>query len=120
MNPAKQYIINRQEPYRSIMIYLAQTIESKLPDLQLLYKWHLPFYYIDGKIPFCYLNNTKDYVDLVFWHSTHMKDNLSYMTQDGRKHFKSLRYKSLDSFEHKILVEVLLECYSHRDKAYYK
>ena len=68
MNPAENYILNQPEPYRSILFHLQVVIESTLPEVELLYKYKIPFYYINKK-PFCYLNasHKKQFVDLGFW-----------------------------------------------------
>ena len=63
MNPAEQYILDQEEPFRAILLHLQLLIEHTVPDAEMLYKYKIPFYYI-GKTPFCYLNCTKGYVDL--------------------------------------------------------
>ena len=67
MNPAEAYILKQPEPYKSILLQLQTIIEAIAPNTELLYKWRIPFYYSNG-IPLCYLNQSKDYVDLAFWH----------------------------------------------------
>ncbi len=49
MNPAEDYILNQQEPYRSILIHLQVVIENTIPDAELKYKYKIPFYYINNK-----------------------------------------------------------------------
>jgi hypothetical protein len=120
MNPAEEYILNAPEPYRSILLHLQVVIETTLPDAILLYKWHLPFYYIDGKQGFCYLNQSKNYVDVGFYHGTHLTKHLDKLVSENRKHMKSLRYYSPEDIDDKVLREVLEEAYSVRDRKYYK
>ena len=120
MNPAEQYILEREEPFRSMLLQLQLLIETTLPDAKMLFKYKLPFYYIDGKIPFCYLNHTNGYVDVSFWHGAHLSRNLVHLVSKGRKHMKSLRYYSLEEIDAEILIDVLEEAYSHRDKPYYR
>ena len=120
MNPAEQYILEREEPFRTMLLQVQLLVESTLPDLVMLYKYKIPFFYIDGKLPFCYLNQTKNYVDVAFWHGTHLTRNLEYLVSEGRKHMKSLRYYSLDDIDAEVLIDVLNEAYSFRDKKYYK
>ncbi|GHC61283.1 DUF1801 domain-containing protein [Ulvibacter litoralis] len=120
MNPAEQYILNQSEPYRSVLLHLQVVIKSVVPTAELLYKYRIPFYYIEGKQPFCYLNVTKGYVDLCFWHGTHLTQHTSALVSEGRKHMKSLRYKSLSEIDETILIAVLTEAYSVKDKKYYK
>ena len=119
MNPAEAYILNQIEPFRSILLQLQIIIETTLPNPQMLYKYKIPFYYIDKK-PFCYLNVTKGYVDLVFYHGTHLQKHFSFLETGGRKHMKSLRYKKIEDIQHTVLIETLEEAYSVRHKKYYK
>ncbi|MEM0519342.1 MULTISPECIES: DUF1801 domain-containing protein [Aequorivita] len=119
MKPADDYILNKPEPFRAILLHLQATIETLLPETKLLYKWKMPFFYIENK-PFCYLNFSKKYVDLVFWHGTHLTKHKEILISDGRKHMKSLRFKSLEEIDQQVLNDVLLEAYALRDKKYYK
>ncbi len=120
MNPAEAYILNAKEPYRTMLLHLQVVIETTLPDLQLLYKWKLPFYYIDGKQGFCFFNQSKDYVDLVFYHGTHLSMHQDKMISENRKHMKSLRYFRIEDIDDRVLIDVLREAYSFRERKYYK
>lgn len=121
MNPAEKYILDQPEPYRSILLHLQVVIENTITDVDLKYKYRIPFYYVDGR-PFCYLNvNPKEqYVDLGFWNAAHLTVNLEYMTTAKRKTMKSLRYKNLEEIDGTILVEVLKDAYAVKDKKFYK
>ncbi|MDY7394727.1 DUF1801 domain-containing protein [Aureibaculum sp. 2210JD6-5] len=121
MNPAENYILNQPEPYRSILLHLQVIIENTIKDVDLKYKYRIPFYYINGR-PFCYLNvNQKErFVDLGFWNAAHLTVNLEYMTTAKRKMMKSLRYKSLKEINEKILIEILKDAYAVKDKKFYK
>ena len=119
MNPSEEYILNRPEPYRGILIYLQTVIEATVPDVELKYKYKLPFYYINGK-PYCYLNQSKDYVDLGFWSAAHLTMHLDQMNTEGRKMMKSLRYKSLEDIDTTVLKEVLQDAYSVKDRKFWK
>lgn len=118
MNPVHVYLNKQQEPYRSILLHLQAVVQQTIPDGNFLYKWHLPFYYLNGSQPFCYLNHSKDYVDIVFWHGAHLKKHQNELVSKGRKHMKSLRYTSLEAIDHVVLTETLLEAYSLRHKSY--
>jgi hypothetical protein len=120
MNPAEQYILNQEEPGKSILLHLQVLIESTLLDAVLLYKFKIPFYYIEGKQPFCYLNYTKGYVDICFWHGRHLSLHTEYLVSKGRKHMKSLRYFKPEDVDETILVDVLNEAYMFRNRKYYK
>ncbi len=120
MNPAEQYILAQPEPARTILLHLQVIVETTLPDAVMLYKFKIPFYYIDGKQPFCYLNHSKGFVDICFWHGAHLTKHTNHLVSTGRKHMKSLRYFTPDDVNEDILVEVLNEAYSVKHKKYYK
>lgn len=119
LKPAELYIINQEEPFKSILLHLQILIEHTLPDVELKYKWKIPCYYI-GKKPICYLNNTKDYVDVGFWHSAHLTKYDEYLVSEKRKIVKSLRYKTLEKINGDILILILKEVYIHKDKSFWK
>lgn len=119
MNPAAQYILEKPEPFRSILLHIQATVEIAIPKAELLFKWKLPFFYIESN-PFCYMNFSKNYFDLVFWHGAHLTQHTEVLVSDGRKHMKSLRYKTLEEIDQQILCELLSEAYALRDRKYYK
>lgn len=118
MNPAENFILNKPEPFRSMLIHLQMVIEKTIPDAELKFKWKVPFYYV-GNRPVCYLNQSNDYVDVGFWNSAHLSVNLEHMTTAGRKMMKSLRYKSLEVINDQILIEILLNAYDIKDKKFW-
>lgn len=119
MNPAENYILNQPEPFRSMLLHLQSVIGHTIAEVDLKYKYKTPFFYIKGK-PFCYLNQSKNYVDLGFWSATHLTKHLEHLTTEKRKVMKSLRYKSLEEINDTILLEVLQDAYSVRDKGFWK
>jgi hypothetical protein len=119
MNPAENYILSQPQPYRSILLHLQSVIEHTVPEVVLKYKYNLPFYYLQGT-PFCYLNQSKNYVDLGFWKAAHLTIHLEHMTTAGRKIMRTLRYTSLEEIDHTILVEVLKDAYSVKDIKFWK
>lgn len=119
MNPSEEYILNQPEPFRSILLHLQSVIEMTIAEVDLKYRYRIPFYYVDGR-PFCYLNQSKDYVDVGFWNATHLTKNIELMTTAGRKMMKSLRYNSLEEINDTILIEVLQDANSVKDKKFYK
>jgi len=119
MNPAENYILDQPEPFRSMLLHLQTIIEHTIADLDLKYKYKVPFYYINGR-PFCYLNRNKNYVDVGFWNAAHLTKHLEHLTVAGRKMMKSLRYISLEEIDHGILIEVLQEAYAVKDKKFWK
>ena len=119
MNPAENYILSQSEPYRSMLLHLQMLIEQTIADVDLKYKYRVPFYYIDGR-PFCYLNQSRDYVDLGFWNAAHLTLHRELMVKEGRKTIRSLRYRTLEEINDEILIEVLQDAYSVRAKKFYK
>ncbi|WP_088323549.1 hypothetical protein [Polaribacter tangerinus] len=55
MKPAENYFLSQPEPYNQLLLNLKMIIETNFSDLNLHFKWHLPFYYVNN-VPFCYLN----------------------------------------------------------------
>ncbi|WP_179020471.1 DUF1801 domain-containing protein [Winogradskyella forsetii] len=120
MNPAEAYILKQAEPYKSIYLHLQVLIEHTLPEADLLYKWKMPCYYID-KRPICYLNKSKDYVDVGFWHSAHLSTKWdTYLITEKRKVVKSLRYKTLDDIDDAVFIAILKEVEGMKEKGFYK
>lgn len=106
MNPAEAYILNNKEPYKSILLQLQAVVEAVAPNAELLYKWRIPFYYCNG-IPLCYFNQSKDYVDLAFWHFDTMDKYTEHFVDANRKSIRSLRYKSVEDIKDDVIVYVL-------------
>jgi len=108
VNPAENYILNQPEPYRSILLHLQVVIENTIPEVDLLYKYKIPFYYINKK-PFCYLNVSpkKQFVDLGFWKGNKIEIHQEHLVTENRKMMVSLRYKSLEDVNDTVLIEVL-------------
>ncbi|WP_394747069.1 DUF1801 domain-containing protein [Spongiimicrobium salis] len=119
MNPAEAYILNQEEPYRSILMHLQAVIERELVGMELKYKYKIPFYYVNGR-PFCYLNQSKNYVDVGFWNAAHLSVYPEHLVSDGRKVMRSLRYKSLEEINHTVLTAVLQDAYTMKDKKFWK
>ena len=118
MNPAQSYIIHQPEPYRSILVQLSAIIESVLPEVQLKFKWSIPYYYLQGK-PFCFLNasHKRRYVDLAFNKGFQLQQYQELLVAGGgRKTFKSLRYSDQNSIDDQVLVAVILEAAEYYKK----
>jgi len=121
VNPAENYILNQPEPFRSILLHLQVVITHAVPEVDLKYKYKIPFYYIDGK-PFCFtaVQLKKGYVDVGFWVSAHLTKHLEHMITEKRKVLRSLRYYTLEEIDDSILIAVLQDAYSVRDKGFWK
>lgn len=110
MKPAELYILNQPEQYREIILQIQQIVEKEIPELELLFKWKLPYYYLNGK-GFCFINanHKSKYVDIAFNSGYQLQNNVDYLIGEKRNTFKSLRYKSIEEIDFKILVAVLQE-----------
>lgn len=121
MNPAEEYILSREEPYRSILLHIKAVIESVIPGVDMKYKWGIPCFYAQ-KRPICYLNASYKgkFVDIAFWNSAHLTKHVELMYSEKRKVVKSFRYTTLEEINDEILMDVLQEAHSLKAKGFYK
>lgn len=118
MNPAEKYILDQREPFKSILLQLQILIESAVPELELKYKWRIPYYYLNGN-PFCFLNVSKGYVDIGFRALDYFDDLNAHLVTENRKVMKSLRYYLMEDIQPEILNEVLLRLKNLQHKGFY-
>lgn len=120
MKPAEAYILNQPEPFKSILLHLQILIETNFPDVELLFKWKIPFYYLNNK-PFCYLNasHKKKYVDVAFYTNKDLDKFNELLVSEKRKVIKSLRYKSLNDINAEVLISVLEEAFQQTTKGFF-
>jgi hypothetical protein len=115
VNPALEYIHKSPQPYREIMMQLQLIIESAIPDIQLKYKWRMPFYYLDDQTMFCFLNYRKTYVDLGLTYGNRLSNKHGVLIDGAnRKMLRSLKYASLEDINDVILIETLKELFKLR------
>ena len=121
MKPAEDYILRQEEPFKSILLHLQVLIEQNFPDVDLQFKWKIPFYVLNGK-PFCYLNPSKkkQYVDVGFYCNHAFEKYNDKVLSEGRKVVKSLRYFSIEDIDSDILVYILSEAYKNELNGYGK
>ena len=107
MNPAENYILNQPEPYRNMLLHLQIIIENTIPEVELLYKYKIPFYYYK-KRPFCFLNasHKNNFVDICFVRGNQISIHQDLLVIENRKKMASLRYKSLEQIDDEVLIEV--------------
>jgi len=108
MKPAEAYILKQEEPFKSILLQLQSVVEAVLAEPELLFKWGIPFYFNED-LPICYLNQSKDYVDLAFWHGDKLQEYRAYFITANRKSVTSLRYKSVEDINDDVVIYVLEE-----------
>ena len=108
MNPAETYILNQPEPYKSILLQLQVIFEHLFPEIELKYKYKIPFYYLKGK-PFCYFNasHKKQFVDVGIVKGNQIFIHNEHLVTEKRKVMASLRYKTVEDIDIIILTEVL-------------
>lgn len=109
MKPLESYILNQQEPYQSIMLYVRSVILKTLPEVSERYSYKIPFYNI-GKKPMCYLNILKgaNYVDVAFVQGVLLEDEFPILKNyNNRKQVRSVQVKSLENFDELEFVELL-------------
>ncbi|MDC0177058.1 DUF1801 domain-containing protein [Polaribacter sp.] len=120
MKPAAAYILNQPEPFKSILMHLQLLIETSFPEVELLFKWKLPFYYLADK-PLCYLNvsKKKGYVDVAFYTKRDLEKYNEFLISENRKVVKSLRYKNSKEIDLAVLRSVLEEAYQQTNKGFF-
>lgn len=108
MNPAENYILKQPEPYRSMLLHLQVIVENTIPEVALLYKYRIPFYYYK-KRPLCFLNasHKNQFVDICFARGNQITIHQDQLVTEKRKKMASLRYKSLEEVNDKVLIEII-------------
>lgn len=106
MNPAEAYILEQKEPYRGIFLELQAAIQRQVPQAVLRFKYRIPFYYLKDK-PFCYLNQSGDYVDLGIVNGALLANYQHILVAEKRKQVRSLRFRNLSEIDPVVLHEVL-------------
>ncbi len=109
MKPLESYILNQQEPYQSIMLYVRSVILKTLPEVSERYSYKIPFYNI-GKKPMLYLNILKgtNFVDVAFVQGVLLEDEFPILKNyNNRKQVRSVQVKSLKDFDELEFVELL-------------
>ncbi|EDP95491.1 DUF1801 domain-containing protein [Kordia algicida OT-1] len=108
MKPAENYILQQPEPYKTILLQLQVLIENTFQEIELKYKYRIPFYYYKGK-PFCYLNasHKRQFVDVGIVKGGEIQIHKECLVTEKRKKMASLRYKTIEDIKAEILIEVL-------------
>ncbi|WP_282073977.1 DUF5655 domain-containing protein [Polaribacter atrinae] len=120
MKPVEEYILKQSEPFKSIIMHLQILIETNFAEVDLQFKWKMPFYYLNEK-PFCYLNPSKKkgYVDVGFYTNSELQKFNKFVISDKRKVVKSLRYTKVSDIDAEVLVSVLSEAYNQTTKGFF-
>lgn len=109
MSPVEQHILNQEEPYQEIMLYVRSVIFKTLPHIKEKYKYKVPYYEYNNK-PMLYLNILKgrNYVDVAFVQGVLLeKKHVQLKNNNNRKQVRSLQVKKLEDFDEFQFVELL-------------
>ncbi len=110
MRPTDEYIFKQPELYQSMILYLVGIFKKEIPELELMFKWGVPYFYFHNK-PFCYFapNHKKGFVDAGFARGFQLKRNQNELIVENRNTVKSLRYFNLESIDNEVLLDVIRE-----------
>jgi hypothetical protein len=113
MKLTDEYIYRQPEKFKTIVLHLISVFERELPELELLFKWGIPYFYYKKK-PFCYLapNHKKGFVDAGFARGFQLKRNQDCLVDENRNTVKSLRYYNLEDIDNTTLEDVIREAVS--------
>jgi hypothetical protein len=113
MKLTAEYIYRQPELFKSIVLHLISVFEREIPELELFFKWGIPYFYYKKK-PFCYLapNHKKGFVDAGFARGFQLKRNQDCLVGEKRNTVKSLRYFNLEDIDNTILEDVIREAIS--------
>ncbi|PJJ07383.1 hypothetical protein CLU83_0550 [Flavobacterium sp. 1] len=110
MKLTDEYIYRQPEKYQAILLHLISVFEQQIPELVLLFKWGIPYFYYN-KRPFCYLapNHKKGFVDAGFARGFELRGNQECLIGEKRNTVKSLRYYNLEDIDNAVLIDVISE-----------
>lgn len=113
MKPTQEYIFRQPEKYQVIVLHIIDVVREIIPEVELLFKYGIPYFYYKKK-PFCYLapNHKKEFVDVGFARGFQLKQNQKFLIGDNRNTVKSLRYFSLEEIDNSVLTSVIEETMS--------
>jgi hypothetical protein len=109
MNPVEQYILNQEEPYQSIMLYVRGVIRKTLPNIEEKFSYNIPFFNLNNK-PMLYLHVLKgtNFVDIAFVQGILLEEKYPQLKNENkRKQVRSLQVKSIENFDELQFVELL-------------
>ena len=110
MKPTEEFILRQPQPYQAMILHVLAVVEQELPQSELLFKWDIPYVYFKNK-PFCYFapNHKKGFLDVGFAKGFELKRNQEVLVDEKRNTVKSLRYFSIETIDHTILIDVISE-----------
>ena len=113
MKPTEEFILRQPQPYQAMILHVLAVVEQELPQSELLFKWGIPYVYFKNK-PFCYFapNHKKGFLDVGFAKGFKLKRNQDVLVDEKRNTVKSLRYFSIETIDHALLIDVISEAKS--------
>ena len=113
MKPTEEFILRQPQPYQAMILHVLAVVEQELPQSELLFKWGIPYVYFKNK-PFCYFapNHKKGFLDVGFAKGFELKRNQESLVDEKRNTVKSLRYFSIETIDHILLIDVISEAKS--------
>lgn len=110
MKPTEEFILRQPQPYQAMILHVLAVVEQELPQSELLFKWGIPYVYFKNK-PFCYFapNHKKGFLDVGFAKGFELKRNQEVLVDEKRNTVKSLRYFSIETIDHTLLIDVISE-----------
>src|SRR6187402_3276027 len=105
-----EYIYRQSEEYQMILLHLISVFKREIPDLEMFFKWGMPYIYYRKRM-FCYLisNSKKGFVDAGFARGFQLKRNQASLVDEKRNTVKSLRYYDLETIDNSVLEDVIRE-----------
>ena len=110
MKPTEEFILCQPQPYQAMILHVLAVVEQELLQSELLFKWGIPYVYFKNK-PFCYFapNHKKGFLDVGFAKGFELKRNQEVLVDETRNTVKSLRYFSIETIDHILLIDVISE-----------
>lgn len=110
MKSAEEYILRQSPEFKEIIYYVISVIEQEMSDIEMFFKWGIPYFYYYKK-PFIYIapNKKQNFVDIGFARGYALKLHQDILIGEKRNTIKSLRYFKIDSVDDNVLREVIVE-----------
>ena len=110
MKLTDEYIYRQTEEHQMILLHLISIFKREIPELELLFKWGIPYFYYKKRM-FCYFaaNHKIGFVDAGFARGFQLKKNQDFLVDEKRNTVKSLRYYSLAAIDNAVLEDVIHE-----------
>ena len=108
MNPKVEIFITEQkEDIQEILWTLRSEIINLSSNIEERFTYGIPFYYYHK--PLCYLNSTKDGVNVGFYYGTELIERKGFLEHFGRKQIKLIPISNFSKFNFQLFHEILHE-----------